>query len=369
MANQRPEPSRFDLARRRRGLTKVALAGRAGITTRSLTDIESGRTTPSEETINAIADALRFPAAFFYRPEAELLRPEAASFRSLRSLTAGQRDASLAAGALAGELSAWIDERYELPAVRVPDFGGHDPEAAAGALRAQWGIGERPIGNMVHLLESVGVRVFSLVEDRRVDAFSLWHHEVPFVFLNTVKTAEHSRMDAAHELGHLALHRHGIPWGQDVERDAQRFAAAFLMPRASVLTVPRLAAPTLAQVVQLKQRWLVSALALVHRLHSLDLLSPWNYRNLCVQLSKYGRTREPAGIPRETSQIMAKVFGAGGAQKSSAAGDLGIYPSDIEALVFGLRAVASSETARTTAPVVVRGLRLVTPPRLSETQR
>jgi len=27
-------------------------------------------------------------------------------------------------------------------------------------------------------------------------------------FLNTYKTSEHSRYDAAHELGHLTLHRH-----------------------------------------------------------------------------------------------------------------------------------------------------------------
>jgi len=52
--------------------------------------------------------------------------------------------------------------------------------------------------------------VCSLAEQcREVDAFSLWRHGSPFVFLNTQKTPEHSRFDVAHELGHLVLHRHG----------------------------------------------------------------------------------------------------------------------------------------------------------------
>ena len=75
-----------------------------------------------------------------------------------------------------------------------------------------------------------------------VDAFSMWRQETPFVFLNTQKSAERTRFDAAHELGHLVLHRHGSPQGQDAEREANAFASAFLMPRASVLAnAPRMA--------------------------------------------------------------------------------------------------------------------------------
>lgn len=58
---------------------------------------------------------------------------------------------------------------------------------------------------MIHLLEAHGVRVLSLTQEcREVDAFSLWLQQ-PFVFLNTQKSGEHSRFDAAHELGHLPL--------------------------------------------------------------------------------------------------------------------------------------------------------------------
>ena len=33
-----------------------------------------------------------------------------------------------------------------------------------------------------------------------MDAYSFWRRGVPYVFLNTMKSAERSRMDAAHEL-------------------------------------------------------------------------------------------------------------------------------------------------------------------------
>src|SRR5260363_245495 len=86
------------------------------------------------------------------------------------------------------------------------------------------------------------VRVFSLSLDTTdVDAFSLWRQRTPFIFLNTRKSAEHARFDAAHELGHLVLHRHGSPQGREAEKEADTFASAFLMPRATLLTqVPRL---------------------------------------------------------------------------------------------------------------------------------
>lgn len=351
----------MSLARKRRRLTKVQLARRSGISTRSLYDIESGQAEPNVDTQSALSEALRFPLEFFFRPDIEGPTPEAASFRSLRSMTATERDGALASGALAFELGEWIESRYDLPTPNLPDLRDYEPEAAAEALRQYWAIGQKPIGNMVHFMESVGVRVFSLTEDRRVDAFSVWHRDVPYVFLNTIKTAEHSRMDAAHELGHLVLHRHGVPWGRNVEKDAQAFGAAFLMPQASVYAAPKLQFPTIEQLVQLKKRWLVSVMALAHRLHSLGLLSDWSYRGICVQLSKHGKAREPEGIAPETSQVMAKVFGQYGESKSSAARDLGLYQADVEALIFGLRAQPPASAQRYTGPTapVPRAFRLI----------
>ena len=327
-------------------MTKSRLADLAGVTMRSISAFEAGEMDPSAETLAEIARVLRFSPSFFTRPAIDRPPVTSASFRSLTSMTAGQRNAAVAAGALAIELSDWLEQRFNLPAPSLPSFRGADPETAAEALRGQWQLGERPIRNVVHLLEQRGVRVFSLAEEcRQVDAFSLWRAGKPFVFLNTMKSAERSRFDAAHELGHLALHRHGGPncRGREAEREADTFASAFLMPRASVLaTAPRF--PPLQELLRLKKQWNVSVAALVHRLHAVELLTEWHYRTLMVELSSRGyRTTEPDGCERETSQILNKVFAALKAQgmtRQALASELGVQSSDIDALVFGLSFVA-----------------------------
>lgn len=341
MLGERITPSRLVVARRRRQLTKAALAQRAGLSSRALYVYESGRGWPTLDSLSAIAEATRFPIPFFYRSELAEPSVDAASFRSLASMTATQRDAALAAGALSFEVQQWIDDKFELVSPKLPNMTGFDPVAAAAAFRNRLSIGERSIGNMVHLLEAMGIRVFSLAEQgKQVDAFSVWHQDIPFVFLNTMKTAEHSRMDAAHELGHLLLHRHGGPQGRDLEKDAQAFAAAFLMPERTIRAqVGYLNAPTLEQLILHKAEWKVSASALAHRTYRLGLMSEWHYRGICIDLARFGRAKEPNPIPRETSQVFTKAFGDlkdDGITPSDLAKELDLYTEDLDALIFGL---------------------------------
>src|SRR3546814_2855920 len=93
---------------------------------------------------------------------------------------------------------------------------------------------------MINLREVKGVHVCPLAKDTKtVDAVSCWRNGQPFVFLNTFKSAERSRFDAAHELAHLVLHRHGGPQGREAETEANQFASAFLMPHDDLVsTIP-----------------------------------------------------------------------------------------------------------------------------------
>ena len=334
-------PSRLTLARKRRGFTKTRLAKAVGVEPRSISGYETGEFTPDTEKRDQLAKVLRFPVSFFSGDDLDELSPDSASFRALSKMTAGQRDMALGAGAIALLLNQWIEEQFDLPKINLPDLSREvHPEAASESVRRSWDLGELPIKNMVHLLESKGVRVFSLSLDAaEVDAFSMWHQNTPFVFLNTMKSAEHSRFDAAHELGHLVMHRHGAPQGQDAERDANAFASAFLMPRADVLAhAPRLA--TVDHLVKLKKYWTVSVAALAYRLHTAGVLTDWHYRTLCIEIASRGyRKKEPDEAPRETSQVLAKVFAAlrdESVVKRDIASKLDITPEEIEQLVFGL---------------------------------
>ena len=61
-----------------------------------------------------------------------------------------------------------------------------------------------------------------------------------YYFLNISKTAERCRFDAAHELAHLVMHRHGPTFTEEssnennIEKEANKFASSFLMPRKHI---------------------------------------------------------------------------------------------------------------------------------------
>jgi Zn-dependent peptidase ImmA (M78 family)/transcriptional regulator with XRE-family HTH domain len=330
--------SRLTLARKRRGLSLVRLAELTGISTRSLSAYEKGEQRPGPGRVGVIAARLGYPVEFFFGEGIDELPPGAVSFRAPSKLPALTRDAALGAGRLAMELDRWIVERFELPAPDVPSLDRCDPELAADEVRARWGLGHSPLPNMVHLLEAHGIRVFSLRECAEVDGFSTVWAGTPYVFLNVGTSGERGRFDAAHELGHLVLHGEHEA-SPAAEREANRFAAAFLMPRAGVLAhLP--AAPSVEQIITGKRRWQVAAMALTHRLHEVGTLSEWLYRTTCIELGKRGfRGAEPDGIPRESSQLLHKVFRVLRADRVTAAdiaADLRLPAEEINSFVFGL---------------------------------
>jgi Zn-dependent peptidase ImmA (M78 family) len=236
------------------------------------------------------------------------------------------------------------------------------PQSAAAGLRDFWGLGNRPIKNVVHLLELKGVRVFSLGEDgKEVDAFSVWRGERPYVFLNSQKSAERSRFDAAHELGHLVLHKHASPNGLEAEKQANDFAAAFLMPEAPLRAVGRVAG--LPKVVELKRTWSVSVAAMTYRLHELGLISKWTYQQLFVEISRRGwRTDEPMPMRREQSQVWKKVLDdlrQNHAGVESLSSNLSIPSSELIKLLFSLVTVAMPSTPGVSTTPKRGNLRLV----------
>lgn len=124
-------PSRLALARKRRGLTLVNLATKVGVTAQSLSNAERGRQTPSEATLERLAEALGFPVTFFSEPEVEQLTSDQVSFRAVSKMTARTRESVLSAAQLSVVFRQWMEERFKLPEVGLPTPSrGHDPGAS-----------------------------------------------------------------------------------------------------------------------------------------------------------------------------------------------------------------------------------------------
>ncbi|HHR6017596.1 TPA: ImmA/IrrE family metallo-endopeptidase [Providencia alcalifaciens] len=335
---------RIRMARERRGLTQKALADATGLTSKTINNYENANNfeLAIDDNISKIANALNYPLSFFEVEDTPTLENDNVSFRAMTKLSAGRRASAISAGKLAQDISKWIESSFRLPEPCLPDCSFDNfmgPDQAARVTREAWGLGELSLKNIIHLVESKGVRVFSLAENcLEVDAFSFWMDNKPFMLLNTMKTPERSRFDTAHELGHLIMHKHSSNSGREAEIEADRFASAFLMPERSVLAnVPRM--PSLDLLIELKKFWNVSLAALVRRTFDLNLSTEWHYRQLCIDLTRRGfKTSEPEGLEvREKSLILDKIFTAlrqQGIKRSEVLEQLNIPLDEMNALTF-----------------------------------
>ena len=183
--------AKLSIARRRRAMSKKSVAELIGVTSNTMLRYENGEIVPSEEIIEKLSKALNFPLSFFDGPDIDEPRRDNASFRGMASKSGRIMDAALASGAIAFLLDDWISGEFSRPEPQLLDLQYEKPVAAAGLLRQYWHLGDKPIKNMVHLLEANGIKVFSLAENtKEVDAFSLWRDDIPYVFLNRFKSAE-----------------------------------------------------------------------------------------------------------------------------------------------------------------------------------
>lgn len=340
-------PSRLRLARELRGYTRIELADPIGKTPAAVSQFESARHRPEPRTLGKIALVLGVPVGFFARAlNTSVLSLDACHFRSVRSASQRSRRALLAWGTLLTEVVALVEEFVELPAEQVSGVATEtrspeDIEDCALRVRQAWGLGLGPIPNIVRLLESKGIIVSCIPEGcEDVDAFSVWHEGRPMVFLVTEKgSTSRTRFDAAHELAHLVMHADVSPGDPDREREAHRFAAAFLVPREPFLQeCPRRL--SLPHFYELKRRWRVSVAALVRRAFDLDILTEASYRRAFVQLSQRGeRLDEPDEPPVEIPTLLHRAVSEAeeSCPRNMFARRLGLAERDFELLVAGGR--------------------------------
>ena len=308
-------PAQLTLARKTCGFTKVQLAKLAGLTPTSIAFFESGESKPSPETISRLAEALLFPVAFFsheaeiFDDTADTIRP---FFRSLRKTSQLERDRATGRARLIYRLSQSLDEYVDFPKPAIPRFHlDGDPtrievERVAEKVRAKWGLGGEPIPHMVRLLESKGVLVVRQhLDNPEMSAFSYRFGKRSLVLLgDDIDDAARSRFNAAHELGHLVMHADDCIGTSTVERQANWFASAFLMPRVSFLeTFP--AKLNWSNLGEMKRFWKVSMAAILYRGHTLGRLSDTAYQRFVMRMSSLGwRTVEPMRLQTTETPVM-----------------------------------------------------------------
>ena len=296
------EPIRLRVSRELIGLSQNQLAAKVCLSPAAISQFESGATRPSPETLDALGEALAVPVGFFSRHLAET---HEGFFRALRRTTVTDRRRARSVAHVAHDLAIAAAAVGRFPPLDVPkipvtalDTPIEDIEAIALRVRSSWDLPCGPLDDVVGLLEEHGVVVTRLpLDSADVDAFSLPFPDHPVVVLGSDKADRaRSRFDGAHELGHLVMHGEQI-WGmKEVEDQAHRFAAAFLMPANEI----RDQLPTTVdwpRLFALKQQWQVSLAALLMRARTLGRMNERTYLTAVKTVSARGwRRREPVPL-------------------------------------------------------------------------
>lgn len=300
-------PKRLREARLIRGLTISEFAKKIGVTRQAISQFELGEHTPKPDTMMAIINTLKFPKGFFYKEYKEQYIGNT-FFRSNATATKKSKEMQYNKAILAGYIYEYLSDYIEFPELNLPDtsefvtdWDNDLIEKLATKVREHWGIGDKPIANIVHLLERNGIMVFSIDTDsQKVDAFSQHRTGRPFIFLgNDKQSAFRRQFDGGHELGHVLMHpdidNQEILTREEnklLEYQANRFASALLLPAdAFAKTVT---STSLLHFVELKKYWQVSIGAMIYRCKELNLIDDSRYTSLQKQISmKKIRVKEP----------------------------------------------------------------------------
>jgi Zn-dependent peptidase ImmA (M78 family)/transcriptional regulator with XRE-family HTH domain len=292
-----------------RGLTISELAEKIDVSKQAVSQYERNAITPKPSVLFQIITTLRFPKSFFEQSSDNAPKVENTFFRSMRSAKSLDLSTQEVKTSTIVTLYNFLNEYLNFPELKLPVSDPdniHDPEEQAAVLRASWGLGLGPITNMVGLLENNGIIVSSLKTGTdKIDAFTQIHNTKGVVqyciVLGTDKdTLVRRNFDAAHELGHIVLHRAlanikelSTEEQKKVEKEANQFAAAFLMPRDSFYS--DLINPNdIEDYKRLKAKWKVSIAAMVMRAKHLGRINSNVYQSLMKKISYRGwRKCEP----------------------------------------------------------------------------
>lgn len=326
----------LETARRAQGLTQEGLAEAVGIRQAALSRYEHGLRHPDDDILSKLADVLDVTPEFLLQAgkvrgavavDAHMRRRATAKPSDWRRLEARLNMHRLHVRRLFEQIAVRADQR-------IPTFDPHDtdPAAAATFLRMQWRMPVGPVRNLVGWMESAGCVVIE--EDfgaARVDGLSQWVDETPVVLLSRRAPTDRKRLTLAHELGHLCLHSHDI--SEDVEDEANAFAAEFLMPLEAIR--PQLRNVSVGRLHDLKREWAVSMQALIERAWRTKLINQRERTNLYKQLSARGwRKQEPLSdqLPPESPSLpddVGHALLAQGFQADEIANLMGMKNADI----------------------------------------
>lgn len=304
---------RLKLARIYRNMTASELADKIGVSRQAVLQYEKNESNPKLETEFTIITTLHFPRDFFYMDNLSKLPVENTFFRALSTTKKIDLQTQEGKTKFIVYIYEFLSNYFNYPQLDLPkintdiDLNDKDNiEDIATNVRNYWGLGSQPIENMVNLLENKGIIVSTLnINNKKIDAFTQVHEinnkeKYCVVLSNDKQSVARRNFDAAHELGHIILHKNiekleelSSEEQRKLEEQANSFAAAFLLPK-NVFFNDLKDPLNLEYYKELKKKWKVSIAAMVMRSRELGRINNSQYIELVKTMNyRKWRIREP----------------------------------------------------------------------------
>ncbi|ANL28598.1 helix-turn-helix domain-containing protein [Rhizobium phaseoli] len=340
-------PEQIREAREAAGLTDEQFAEQIGVSRGAVGHYETGMIAPRGDVFARIIDVTGQPASFFTTSRNRSARLRMPNWRSLKRMQRPDRLRIARRLEWALDIASYLERFIELPAVSLPsidfDFENDDEEKIEGIaeiVRQHWGLAQEPVTDLPALLEYNGcILIEQDVRCEDMDAVSRWQGGRPFIlYSREVESTSRTLFNLAHELGHVVLHSSVEVTSKNldrVEKQANRFAGAFLLPRRQFTS--EVARTSIDYFLVMKQRWRVAVAAMVYRCKDLGILNPAQVQYIWKQMAiRKIRKREPldnafkVSTPTILSSGIRMLIEHGVQSKSDIVGSLCLNSRDIE---------------------------------------
>lgn len=298
--------ARLKMARQYNGMTINEVAQALKITNQSISQFENNKVEPKAENVFMLSNLLGFPRDFFYERDDLEVTVGNTYFRSLASTSKKERNAQVEKVRLLVKIYEGIQTYIKFPEFDLEQQDNMDPEELAQYVRSIWKLGNKPIYNLIDIMEKHGIIISNAFEkNSNIDAYShvevIENQLVPIVILGYERNMFRQQFNAAHELGHILtdgiyeLEELSKAEYRDMEKFMNQFAGALLIPKE--LLLDDLAGKWKVDIgyyIELKKKYRVSAQALIVRANQIGAITANQYQYLMKQMSRNNyRKSEP----------------------------------------------------------------------------
>ena len=298
--------TRLKAAREYNGMTISDVAQALNVSNQSISQFENNKTEPKQENVFRLSNLLGFPREYFYERDNIEVSIGNTYFRSLTSTSKKERKVQVEKVRLLAKLYEGIQSYIKFPEFDLEPQENANPEVLAEYVRDKWKLGNKPIYNLIDIMEKHGVIISNGFEkNSHIDAYShveiIRNRTVPIVVLGYETTLFRQQFNAAHELGHIltdgVYELDELPKAEyrDMEKFMNHFAGALLVPKDLLLQdLSGNGKTDIRSYIQLKKKYLVSAQALIVRANQIGAITANQYQYLMKQISMNDfRKKEP----------------------------------------------------------------------------